>query len=475
MVEEMNQDSVLDAVRKGSRTVQAIHQTIGVHDIDRSDLQSTIKRMIGEGALASDGKNITVAGEAPKVSPVPPVVSAKTKLSKNAEEPKKPKGYYMGKVAEDMFNKRTPVTAPIGDPQFDKTAFLQRSESKPPAPAPIKSAPITPPSGDAHEIPPFLRRTDKAPTKPTALSVVTAKLAAKGEDLDGPAKRASVEAYREKVAKGEDNLSRIKPVASPAPKPAAPGVDPYAIPDFMKRTNSADAAKRGPNAREVAAHHMKWYDAGFEGKPRGGNEAEQAAWDRGYLDRSNAGRSKPAETKPSATAEKDTLSTLMRQLSGDAASAKEAEGPPKSPHYKPDDEDGIISRSQHEYGTTGHGATFKDRNPASFEKALGTIERVLRKKFEMGKAIAKEVPNFDMHDFTDRLVHSRTHDEGAKLSEWAKAKYPGHDDVFDRMETNFEQIYPKSKKKKSTDAEERTARNLARFKAESTSAERSAS
>jgi hypothetical protein len=50
------------------------------------------------------------------------------------------------------------------------------------------------------------------------------------------------------------------------------------------------AVLRGPLAREVAPHHMPWYDRGYRGEPRGGNEAEQAAWDRGANDRMNADR-----------------------------------------------------------------------------------------------------------------------------------------------------------------------------------------
>ena len=62
-------------------------------------------------------------------------------------------------------------------------------------------------------------------------------------------------------------------------------------------------------AREVAPQHMPWYDRGYAGGERGGNEAEQAAWDRGALDRSNAARAAatplagegaPAKTGPAS-------------------------------------------------------------------------------------------------------------------------------------------------------------------------------
>jgi len=85
-------------------------------------------------------------------------------------------------------------------------------------------------------------------------------------------------------------------------------------------------AERGPLAREVAAQHMPWYDRGYRGEPRGGNEAEQAAWDRGANDRMQANHSaKPAETKctpsmdhddfgirHSATKPADNASTLLK-------------------------------------------------------------------------------------------------------------------------------------------------------------------
>jgi hypothetical protein len=81
----------------------------------------------------------------------------------------------------------------------------------------------------------------------------------------------------------------------------------------LASAGEGEKPSRGPMAREVAPQHLPWYDKGFRGEPRGGNEAEQAAWDRGKLDASNAerqalaGPSKPVEQpSPGPAAEQPT-------------------------------------------------------------------------------------------------------------------------------------------------------------------------
>lgn len=88
----------------------------------------------------------------------------------------------------------------------------------------------------------------------------------------------------------------------------------------VENTTTPNAPQRGPLAREVATHHMPWYDRGYNGESRGGNEAEQAAWDRGANDRMNADRTalkqpqRAAEEHVEEPVSKEQENTLAKHL-----------------------------------------------------------------------------------------------------------------------------------------------------------------
>jgi len=155
---------------------------------------------------------------------------------------------------------------------------------------------------------------------------------------------------------------------------------------------------RGPFAREVAPQHMPWYDRGYRGEPRGGNEAEQAAWDRGALDRSNADRAAnrlttdepaPAKARPSSredpNAAKSALDTIMREFSQPEPlpQAATAEPGPKPPAREPitvsslPHEDGgfFLARNDNDQPVGGRYQTRKAADAAkqSIEKKLNAV------------------------------------------------------------------------------------------------------
>jgi hypothetical protein len=98
MTEEMNQDSVLNAVKNGATDFASVRAATR-EDVDIADLKSTLNRMRDEGHLNIDGKGkIALPGQSPASETMSSALAAK------AEEPRTSGHYVPGKSDETVRN-----------------------------------------------------------------------------------------------------------------------------------------------------------------------------------------------------------------------------------------------------------------------------------------------------------------------------------------------------------------------------------
>jgi hypothetical protein len=124
------------------------------------------------------------------------------------------------------------------------------------------------------------------------------------------------------------------------------------------------------------------------------------------------------------------------------------DGPAKSPIYDTD-VDKVIERAI----ADNDSKKGKVLHPDRMAKYNETTRRIISEKHATAKAIAKEIAGFDVDDFASRYLHARSLEGGAAVRDWAKRRYPKHDDVFDRLlsDKTFSTVFSnKSSKKDGT-------------------------
>jgi hypothetical protein len=90
-----------------------------------------------------------------------------------------------------------------------------------------------------------------------------------------------------------------------------------------------------------------------------------------------------------------------------------------------------------------NGVSEDGAKPDWMGKAIGTIQRIIGEKYDTAKALAKDIPSFNMDDFLARYVHSRSHAGGGLLRDWLKAQYPDYAPAIDKhlSENAFSSVY----------------------------------
>jgi hypothetical protein len=124
------------------------------------------------------------------------------------------------------------------------------------------------------------------------------------------------------------------------------------------------------------------------------------------------------------------------------------DGPAKSPIYDKD-VDKVIERAI----ADNDAKKGKVLHPDRMAKYNETTRRIISEKHATAKALAKEIAGFDVDDFAARYLHARSLEGGAAVRDWAKRRYPKHDDVFDRLlsDKTFSTVFSnKSSKKDGT-------------------------
>lgn len=130
------------------------------------------------------------------------------------------------------------------------------------------------------------------------------------------------------------------------------------------------------------------------------------------------------------------------KVNGSAPKVDLPTAPEGSPHYSPGDLKSTVASARNDF-LSSKGIDPEGPLPNWMSQSLGTIERVITDKVKTGEKLAKDVPGFDVHDFTSRYVHTRTFAGGEQLKARMKAQYPGHADAFDThmSEKAFSTIY----------------------------------
>jgi hypothetical protein len=188
---------------------------------------------------------------------------------------------------------------------------------------------------------------------------------------------------------------------------------------------------------------MPAYDKGFADAKAGksitgrypGNEAEQAAYDRGALDGRPQPTAKPSAPKAAPKSPEAGVLDMLRE-------AFKAEAP-KAPKPVLHVDKGLLSEPIKSAVTdylAKYGARLDDARKA---KGVETITKIMSEKFDTGEAIAKQIPGFDVDTFTSAYVKTRSFAGGEQLKEAMKAQYPKYASVFDKHMSDkaFSTIY----------------------------------